>query len=62
MSGEEWHHPKCWYSKALLEQLKSRAVEVANILISRKEAERIVKINETELSLPQHYHLQVCLN
>lgn len=48
--------------KELVFKRAFRAVEVANILISRKEAERIVKINETELSLPRHYHLQVCLN
>ena len=61
-SGHQWHHEKSWYSKELREQLKSRAVAIANILISRKVAKRIVKIDDTHFSVPRHYHLQVNLN
>lgn len=60
-SGQQWHHEKNWYSEELQERLKSRAVEVANILISRKVAERIAHIDDTHFSIPQHYHLQVAM-
>lgn len=59
-SGEEWCHPKSWYSEALQKKLKKRAMRVAHELIKEGKANRVVFVDDKHFKFT-HFHIQICL-
>ena len=59
-SGKHWHRPREQYSQDEIDRLVREATEVAGELIRNDEAKGIAGI-DYEVSVMNHYHIQVCL-
>ncbi len=59
-SGSRWHRPREEYTRRELKHLVALGHRIAWELITRGEASRIAGI-DYEVSVMDHYHIQVCL-
>lgn len=60
-SGKKWHCFKGKYLKAEVDRFLSLGEAVANRHIEKGWATRVAEIDTEHLSIPQHWHLQLCM-